>query len=725
MAQDKHSYERAITSLPYEEKLEFDQQETAQPQGGFESPRQLGKSALTLSKEKREKEQNIYDDAIEMGLDFLEATGGHNLEPQHYAALQQAGLTEYGIEDVLKVFHEDWAILQGDILEEQEIRQIEAQAEKKRILKEIEEAQENGKLPPNLFLKIERAISPHLPRKRKRKRKDGSVIWLVDYDKGLFTDTEVDDEDKITRYAKFVVAQNLLAGVNASQTKLQSIALGYNYQNENDKEGILSHSYTYELNQASSSPLSEEQIELATPPELFPYIFKEYRKSHLKQILDISSCTKQEVTQQQAKVEELPIPKHYFDPKTGSVVEEQFYGMITESQKWDNLFDEARELGELLREHNPLPNGPRRPEGYHQGFVKPNIRNWSKERYTRYASWIHAVVPPPIHPKERPINEKIIYRARNLGLGPSRSQVARIFGTVGNLYLEAGIAGANIKNNFNSLTIQDIAKHLRYVSEINNGRRPTMEDIDKLAHEDPNNPSHEYIYKRTQKIGGLRHLHEMNGFFITELADNDDMLRWGIKFMKANDGALPSQQALNFLATQQLGPSDTTIRRADKFGSLANFNQELLAAYEADEVNTKLIEEEKINKIQNSIVANPEIATLIDSCSTNDEAIERFAKYQVVDAYAPFWPSETKIVISTEGINGKNFTESIRLLDENLASEKIESLALELGVYDDIWRQDIKKLRLGDKYKAFMDKRNKKRRAAQAKKPTSKAEVSN
>jgi hypothetical protein len=77
-------------------------------EGGFESPRQLGKSALTLAKEKRERDQLIYDVAMEISLDFLDASQGYNIEREHYDALYKAGWIEYNSQEVARIFHDDW-----------------------------------------------------------------------------------------------------------------------------------------------------------------------------------------------------------------------------------------------------------------------------------------------------------------------------------------------------------------------------------------------------------------------------------------------------------------------------------------------------------------------------------------------------------------------------------------------------------------------------------------
>lgn len=654
--------------------------------------------------EQRKHDRLIYFQATELGADFLEATGGAKLEPEHYKNLYEKDWVDYPFEEMVRIlenevdgdFEECWQAFQADILQAAKARNDERQAERERFLQEIEQAERSNNLPEKLFYKVEEIITPALS--NKHLKKDGT--YSIKPDTGIISNEKVSDDEKIIRYAKFKLAEHLLADTGASELKPLSLALGIVLANEEDDRGPLisnNRSYLSELKK-SNEDITDERIDSAVNAlRIYDYIFPEHQQELNKQLLQAGGYkpkAKLELVKVKTNASEQQpesIPKHYFDLTTGSVIEEQFLDYFLRSGANP---ERVRNLGMLLRDKDIVINRSRYP--------KPNLIKWDRERYKRYGKWLVGVVAMPENNREKIINVSVLRRARQLGLGPGFEGPGGIenqFDNVTNFYVESVIPEAHIRNNFDEWSIQDFVDYIIEVKdELGTGRFPVDEQLDELSNNNPNRPHSSVIREKTRHIGGLRKIQELAGKFITEFASNEDLFSWGVKFRIANEGMPPTQMALNYCSSRQSGPSEGVLRLREGIGSLTKYNEEVEVRY------YKYVESRRAaaNKIRRACKNHELPKGLVENNTPDEEVITRLAKFRTLELLAPNWPLSTKTIVSVDGVSGYDFISSIRLIDKNISIIEIESAALELNSHDEIWSNARNgRLKLGDDFDTF------------------------
>jgi hypothetical protein len=428
--------------------------------------------------------------------------------------------------------------------------------------------------------------------------------------------------------------------------------------------------------------------------------------------------------------------KYYFDTSNGEVLEgqEQVKEYLTGTGNADSIYA----LGTLLRNSDV----PLRPEGYEPLDTK----GWPREKYQEYGRWVTRIVAPPTNSQEKKLNNKVLANARRLGIGPSVRTLIVEFNGKSNFYRESQISSTFRTGLFDDWTIDKFVAYVRQV-RLEMGIRPKREDLDKQARNSANRPSYNIIYERSREIGGLRKLLELGGGFVAESLDDEGYVNWGTRFMRANDGQLPSNQAINFLSINKLGPSRKPIKQ--KFGSLPDYQYEVSKRYweEQSELGRRheLIEQDiqsnriplslfifsessdeqeesiRSDELMKALESNLPIMEVIEKYISRNETMARTGKYKVVDKLFPLWSQKDKVKISTEGFEERDFVSSIRKKDHGLKKDnigmvitagQIESTALSLHVFDDIWPIDnyLEDLKLGEKYEIYCEKIRQKRR---------------
>ena len=305
-----------------------------------------------------------------------------------------------------------------------------------------------------------------------------------------------------------------------------------------------------------------------------------------------------------------------------------------------------------------------------------------------YGRWLCEVVDPPILPNEKTLNHDVINRASKLGLGPTAWEIRSHpkLGSLSKFYVELGVTNTKRNGAFKDWSYGDFIEYVRTVSE-NLGRKPTLADLEQLAHQDTINPS---AYMITQRFGSLRAIYEHIGHPNIYSWEEGDYLDWGVKFMLANDGALPSQKVIDTLSKLKKGPS--AAGTASHFGgSLTTFQQKVEMEY------AERLERKQVEKIEmhDTIAYKLELGllppTLFEDLGSEDDMIIRYAKFLVVDDLLHQSKNDSKISIS-KGL-GRSYAElgfvrSIRRVNSAITAGDIESSALYQGVFDYIWPPD-------------------------------------
>jgi hypothetical protein len=117
MEHHKSEFNRAAVS-PAE--IEFDSREESTPlEGGFVDSRTKANISIAPNPPAAEKtslieDQLIYDDALKIAADFLYASEGQDIQPEHYLNLLVNGWRGFDIDEVYRVFQDEWSNLQAD-----------------------------------------------------------------------------------------------------------------------------------------------------------------------------------------------------------------------------------------------------------------------------------------------------------------------------------------------------------------------------------------------------------------------------------------------------------------------------------------------------------------------------------------------------------------------------------------------------------------------------------
>ena len=347
------------------------------------------------------------------------------------------------------------------------------------------------------------------------------------------------------------------------------------------------------------------------------------------------------------------------------------------------------QIAELPTEVYPLRELLRQDIGELPPFKwepKPKRR---KSELLKYGRWLCEVVGEPDDKKQRKLNEFIIHRAGRLGIGPTVHEITKhpAFGTLSRYYMELGLSGVKKAGLFDDWSLDDY-KNFLVELEAELGRKPQRDDIINKNHAAPDCPPLSVILRR---LGRLSNLYALNGRPSAFSATKDDCLGWGVRFMKANGGRLPTQFQIDYLSTKDLSVSATKVAKLFN-GSLNIYKAELAEMY-----HTMLANEENVLKQIKDFAASEECPSEIyKGVRSRPKRLMRVSKYMVLEEIFPERHPIRKISIATEGtetVKKDGFLVSTRKLNSALSAGDIENAALYLGVYDFIWLPDSRYLR--------------------------------
>jgi hypothetical protein len=425
-----------------------------------------------------------------------------------------------------------------------------------------------------------------------------------------------------------------------------------------------------------------------------------------------------------------PKPKHYFDVFTGSVIDRKFYKYFERSGVNP---ENVRDLGVLLRETqvpmrpisyrklDPSKTAkeiledenyhPTEPEKYAPSYTR---WKWDKERYIQYGRWLYSAVAPPRENEYR-INLKVIKQAAHLGLGAGLRPIKNKFGKRTKFYEHINAIESRPSGAFDDWSTENFIKYIQKIGKLT-GKTPTHAILLAYARKNPfKNPSPDIIGRRIDGKGELLPAIELAGYLDSRNWDEDDYYSWGVKVMIANNGLDLNAYIINYLSSKRLGPITSTISL--KFG-LNNFKQRVRKDFEERKTDENEARNRKLAEIEQLLRSGNQPEGLFESAESEEDLIKIYAKYQVVHSLCPHWEESTKIIVSTRGFHETNFIGSIRKLNNAITAGDIESAALYLDVFDDIWPIDgyVETLKLDEGYDEFRENQRQRDRASQAKK---------
>jgi hypothetical protein len=399
--------------------------------------------------------------------------------------------------------------------------------------------------------------------------------------------------------------------------------------------------------------------------------------------------------------------RYYIDTSNGEVLAGQ--KQLTEYRS-ANSEANIHKLGEALRY----------PTGLVAELELPKLvtNEWSEERYIDFGKWIIATADP-VEARKRHTTINLFRNARHLGLGPSRKEIDKVFDNHSIFFGKVHARDAKIHNQFTNWEIEDFVK---YIQKVGGDTKPSYKLIQELSEKDSTRPSYEYIRNRFSSIGGFLKIVELAGYPTVRTWENEDYVEWGVKFMLANEGLIPTARMLDYFSSKKLGPgASSVIGRFDKY---ASYQRQVIKAFEEErddlydqlqghvssikgEINQRTIPLELFAVSTNDDQSDdppyvPEsFAEILDFMNETDMVL-RYAMYKVMSAVAPTIGEDTKIklIMNTDS---RHFIKEIRKHHTHIKPGEIEHAALVQGFFDVIWPMDNlqKKLTIGDDYEHY------------------------
>ncbi len=314
-----------------------------------------------------------------------------------------------------------------------------------------------------------------------------------------------------------------------------------------------------------------------------------------------------------------------------------------------------------------------------------NVEDWSNEDYLTYGRWLNNLIRSG-HESPPRLNQKVLRKGYALGIGPSihRISAMRRFGSTSKYYAELGASNTHRIGNFKNTSSKELVAYLRDVGS-GLGRPPNVRDINRRAHNNPSRPTSSIYYDRFG-LGGWNKARELAGFVVIDNWDDDDYYNWGVKFMKANEGLIPTARHIRILSGKKFGPSDRGVMI--RFKSLKDYQRVVWSRFE----EMKLAQEQRDESLREEIavkISTEEIPSeLFEDVGTEQELFARYAKYNVVDALLPDLDGQRKINVASEAYEDVSYAGSIRKINDAITVGDIESTASYLGLFDYIWDID-------------------------------------
>ena len=338
--------------------------------------------------------------------------------------------------------------------------------------------------------------------------------------------------------------------------------------------------------------------------------------------------------------------------------------------------------------------------------LSDEIASWDNQEIIAYGKWLLGMLSSPEDSKQKTLNEGVLRSAWSMGLGPGPWTIRHRFGSVSQFYAEIGAKNTHRAGIFDDWTLEDYVQYVKGVGKAT-GSRPTLSQLKKRSIKDPFNPDPVGIYKRFKEIGGIRKLQELAGYPVIDFWNDEDFIDWGVKFMKANDGLSPSARMIAFLSRKKRGPSTYPIQQ--RFGGVKKYKDLVTEAFIVDKAEKRFSQENKLESISRDLENGSLPTELFKDVEDGQEKIVRAAKYRIAHHLLgpPF--ADSMMTISSGKIP---FVNGIRKANPTVSAGDIESTALFMDAFDDIWPMDeyLRALRLGEDYDEFTRRELQKRR---------------
>ncbi len=249
------------------------------------------------------------------------------------------------------------------------------------------------------------------------------------------------------------------------------------------------------------------------------------------------------------------------------------------------------------------------------------------------------------------------------------------------------------RGRYDDWSTADILKHLKKVARQEN-RKPTKAILwRRINEESRDEPSPRFISSRIK----FRKALELIGYPDIHSWEPEDYINWGVQFVEANDGNLPTARAIDFLSIEKRGPSAAQVTNV--FSSQNTYKKLVWRDHLIREVEFRNHREGVLSKIENGLESGLLPREVFDNTDSEEELITQMAKYEVARDFFP--DAELSVILTAINSPHRGFISGIRKKDPVISAGEIELSARLIGVFDDLWPPDqgyLKSLRVPERY---------------------------
>jgi hypothetical protein len=317
-----------------------------------------------------------------------------------------------------------------------------------------------------------------------------------------------------------------------------------------------------------------------------------------------------------------------------------------------------------------------------QDFEKAKVDDWTREDYINFGKWAMKALNP--HTEEPKLIEEDIRRLYLLGLGPERRRIRRSedFKKFSIFQELIGLPPKQVRypGRYDGWSEQNFVRYAKDL-EAKLGHKPLATDYDDMAAEGKG-PSHVVIKRRV--AGGVGFLDESLGYPNVKSWLEDDFVLWGVKVMEANPNTGLTWLMPDILGAKRRGPTMRAI--FDHFPSWKKYKARVEEEYALYQEQTQRAKKAKLEKYRTMI--SEERLPKHYARLKEDSLLTAAARYIITDTCLPSVSRAEKVDIAKLSAPADQLIPNIRKHDRTLVADDIERLAMELDVFDDIWKMD-------------------------------------
>jgi hypothetical protein len=320
---------------------------------------------------------------------------------------------------------------------------------------------------------------------------------------------------------------------------------------------------------------------------------------------------------------------------------------------------------------------------------------WSLQDYLSYGHWLESILNTEGRAKTG-LTERSLIQSYYHGLGPSISKItaAMRFGSLTTYYSQLEVVPKYTAREYDEWGTSDFATYVEntFLDLLNSGARhgsgSSIAKVIRARAKRGEGPSLQIINHRG---GRIMQLLGSRGYADSRGWNEEEYIEWGVKFMFANGGTVPSTPALEYLAKSRRAPRAKTITA--KFGSMPKFQQRVAELYREDAQRHAQDTLEKTALLSDELACGILPPEFLDADLTDTEKLSIRAKNIVLADLLPDLETTARFRLASQ--DSDRFTQIIQRKRPELSAGHIEETALLRNVFDDIWPFD-------DNYKVYL-----------------------